>query len=248
MYIDITNDIEHNATYHIIIASNDYPMFNLVDNSIVSGVIPGYSKDELVTYGAFVCFISSPNSRLQGALIPEVPSTPSTSQSTATLFLPRPFAPTYLNTLLRRKSVPYSLHPSNSSLSSLTRDGNKLFASISRSHYLYCMACTRYVDSASLCDLDSHSTGNSGRGNGSLLSRLPRGSRHKRAADERGVPQLGHAGHPREPNGDRLPNLRVRLRLEHYREKARPGIHPALSRVLAHRALSFLILFLVVVR
>lgn len=178
MYIDITNDIEHNATYHIIVASNDYPMYNLVDNSIVSGVIPGYSKDELVTYGAFVRPISSPNSRLQGALIPEVPLTPSTSQSTATPFLPRPFAPTYLNTLLRRKSVPYSPTPSNPSLSSLTRDGNRLFASISRSHYLFCMACTRYVRSASLCDLDSHSTGHSGRGNGPLLSRLPRGSRH----------------------------------------------------------------------
>lgn len=110
MYIDITNDIEHNATYHIIVASNDYPMYNLIDNSVVSGVIPGYSKDELITYGAFVCLVSSPNSRFRGALIREALSTPSTSQSTVTPSLRLPFAPTCLNTLLRRKSVPYSIH------------------------------------------------------------------------------------------------------------------------------------------
>ena len=52
MYIDIKNEYNHDVEYNIIVASSDYPMYNLEDNALVSGVIPGHSRDELVTYGA----------------------------------------------------------------------------------------------------------------------------------------------------------------------------------------------------
>lgn len=54
MYIDIKNEYNHDVEYNIIVASSDYPMYNLEDNALVSGVIPGHSRDELVTYSAFV--------------------------------------------------------------------------------------------------------------------------------------------------------------------------------------------------
>lgn len=148
MYFDLSSEVNLNLTYYIIAASNDYPMYNIEDNSVISGVIPGYSKDELVTYGAYVRLVFLLDHRLQGALILEELSMQSTSRSTVTPFLRRPSEPLCRNTPLRRKSVPYSIFRS-AVRRSLTRDGNKLYASMSRSHYLFCMACTRYV--ISLC-------------------------------------------------------------------------------------------------
>ena len=186
-------------------------MYNIEDNSVISGVIPGYSKDELVTYGAYVRLVFLLDHRLQGALILEELSMQSTSQSTVTPFLRRPSEPLCRNTPLRRKSVPYSIFRS-AVRRSLTRDGNKLYASMSRSHYLFCMACTRYVSlSAALPCVDPHPPRHGGQRERPLLAGLPRGPRHQRAGDERGVPKLGHAGHSRESDGDRFPDLRVRL-------------------------------------
>ena len=86
MYFDLSSEVNLNLTYYIIAASNDYPMYNIEDNSVISGVIPGYSKDELVTYGAYVRLVFLLDHRLQGALILEELSMQSTSQSTVTPF------------------------------------------------------------------------------------------------------------------------------------------------------------------
>ena len=145
MYIDLTNEMDYNVTYNIVVASSEYPMYNVIDNTVISGVVPGYSEDELVTFGAYVSPLFPLHYRLEKAPILEALSMQSTSQSTAISFLPLQSELLCHSTPLRKKSVHYSTLNKEKVIVSLTQDGNKLYASMSRSHYLFCMVCTRYV-------------------------------------------------------------------------------------------------------